>query len=394
MMAKEKVVLAFSGGVDTSFCVPHLQEKGYDVITLTVDSGGIAQDELKKIEARSRELGAVKHIFADMKNEIYSDIISYTIKCNGLYEGIYPCMCADRFVIAKALADAAKREGAAAVAHGCTGAGNDQVRIDVTLACLNPQLKIIAPIRELGIKREEEIAYLEKKGFAVSKASKKYTINENVFGRTVSGSEIDEGKEPGEEAWVLSKITKKEPEYVEIEFDSGVPVSLNGKKIEGIKLLEEANKIAGSHGCGRVTYIEDEVIGIKGIQSFEAPGLLLLIRAHKALEKLTLTKKQLEIKRELDLKWADYNFSGLLYEPAVKDIQAFADSANQAVSGKVKVKLETKCATVVEVNSSNTLIRKDIASYAQKASWSGKDAEGFVKIYGMGQRIAGARKKR
>jgi len=206
-MAK-KIVLAFSGGLDTSFAVLHLKEKGCGVVTLTVDTGGLGKEKIKEIKDRSKQLGAEKHCFVDAKKDVFDKIISYLIKANGLYQGVYPNMCADRYTIAKHLVKTAKEEGTKFVAHGCTGAGNDQMRIDITCSCLNPELEIIAPTRELGITRAEEIKYLEEKGFKVPKQTKKYTINENVFGRTISGSEIDENKEPSEQAWVLTKETK------------------------------------------------------------------------------------------------------------------------------------------------------------------------------------------
>jgi len=384
----KKVILAFSGGLDTSFCVLHLKEKGFEVVTATIDTGGLDPKELKKIEDRSKELGASKHIFVDAKKEIYDEIIVNLIKANGLYEGVYPNMCADRYTIAKHLALVAKKENAKYVAHGCTGAGNDQVRIDVTLKTLAPSLEIIAPIRELMISRPEEIKILEDKGFKVDKKVKQYTINENVFGVTVSGSEIDEGKEPNSEAWQITNVTNSDTEYVNIEFKEGNVVALNGKKMHGSDILVLANKIGGSHGYGRDIYYEDETIGIKGIQAFEAPGLLLLISAHKALEKAVLTKKQQKLKKVLDNEWADLAFNGLLYEPLVKDIEAFNDSMNSKVTGIVKMKLDVNSALPVEIKTDNSLIDEKIGSYAQGGTWKGSDAEAFIKFHGMQQRIA------
>jgi argininosuccinate synthase len=389
-----KVVLAFSGGLDTSFCTLHLKEKGFDVVTMTVDTGGLSREELEKIEARSKEMGAIKHVFVDAKKEVFDEIISYIIKANALYEGTYPLMCSDRYTIAKHLIQTAKKEGAVAVAHGCTGAGNDQIRIDVTISCFAPELKIIAPIRELGIKRSEEIAYLEKKGFKVPQAAKRYTINENVFGKTISGMEIDKNKEPAEDAWVLTRITKQEPEYVEIGFEKGIPVSLNGARMNGTELLEKLHFIAGAHGYGRGLYVEDETVGIKGFQAFEAPGLILLIEVHRALERLVLTKRQLAAKVVLETTYSDLCYMGLLYEPLMRDIEAFVDSTQKVVTGNVRVKLDKKSAFVVEVHSPNSLVREDIAQYAQAASWSAKEAEGFIKLYGMQSRIAHARDKK
>ena len=389
----EKVVLAFSGGLDTSFCVLHLQEKGFDVITATIDTGGLSKEELRYIENRSKELGAVKHYFVDAKKEIFDEIISYIIKANALYEGIYPLMCSDRYTIGKHIIAIAKKEKAGAVAHGCTGAGNDQVRIDITTMCLAPDLEIIAPIRELGMRRQQEIEYLEKKGFKVKESTKKYTINENVFGRTISGSEIDENKEPSEDAWVLTKVQKREPEHVKISFENGVPVALNGKKMHGIDILQKLNEVTGAHGYGRGLYVEDETVGIKGFQAFEAPGLLLLIEAHRALERLVLTHQQLATKTSMENIYADISYRGLFYEPVMRDIEAFVDSTQKVVTGDVVMKLENMSAIQVSVSSPYSLVREDIARYAQATSWKGADAEAFIKLYGMQQKIASARKR-
>lgn len=387
-MPKEKVVLAFSGGLDTSFCVLYLREKGYDVITLTIDTGGLTEKEIKSIAARSKELGAIKHCFVNAQREAFDEIIADTIKTNGLYQGVYPNMCADRYIIGKHLIAVAKKEGAKVVVHGSTGAGNDQARFDVTISCLAPELKIIAPIRELGITRPKEIEYLEKQGFKVPKAVRRYTINENVWGRTMSGSEIDENKEPEEGVWVLTKPIKKQPEYVEIRFEKGVPVALNGKKLHGIEILKKLNIIAGAHGYGRGLYFEDETIGIKGIQAFEAPGLLLLIEAHRALERAVMTRRQQITKLPLESLWADLAYRGMLYEPVMGDIKAFVDSGQQFVTGTVRMKLDNKNVFPVGVYSPFVLVRKDIAEYAQRASWTGKEAEGFIKLFSLQQKIA------
>jgi len=385
---KQKIILAFSGGLDTSFCVLHLKEKGFDVVTATIDTGGLSNEELKEIEARSKELGAVKHISVDAKKEIFDEIISNQIKANGLYQGIYPNMCSDRYTIAKHLIKIAKAENAKFVSHGCTGAGNDQVRIDVTINTLSSGLEIIAPIRELMITRPEEIKYLEDKGFEVDKKVKKYTINANIFGVTVSGSEIDEGKEPDEDSWQITKVTNTKQEYVNIEFKEGIPVALNGKKMHGSDILIELNNTAGAHGYGRSIYYEDETIGIKGIQAFEAPGLMLLIEAHKALEKAVLTKKQQKMKAILEIEWADLAFNGLFYEPLVKDIHAFNDKNQNPVSGIVKMSIDQKSAIPSEVKTKNSLIDEKIGSYAQGGTWKGKEAESFIKFYGLQQKIA------
>lgn len=385
----QKVILLFSGGLDTSFGILYLKEQGYDVITLTVDTGGLTKEEIDYIENRSKELGAEKHYFVDTKKEVFDKIISNIIKANGLYQGVYPLMCSDRYVYAKHAYEIAKKEGTNTIAHCCTGSGNDQFRIEVPFICFYPELKIVTPIKDLGITRDKEIEYLEKKGFSVPKQVKKYTLNENIFGITISGSEVDENKEIPEDAWVISKVTNTNPEYVEIEFENGVPIGLNGEKNSGIEILGELNKIAGSHGYGRDVYVEDETLGIKGQQAFEAPGLILLIEAHKALEKLTLTKDQLSFKNGLEYKWAELAYLGKLFDPVMKNIQVFFDSTQESVSGKIKMKLENKSAFICEVHSKFGLIDKSIATYAQKAKWTGEEVNAFMKFYCLQQKIFG-----
>ncbi len=389
----EKVVLAFSGGLDTSFCVLYLKEKGYDVITATIDTGGLSKEEMRYIADRSKELGAVKHYFVDAKREIFDTMIANQIKANALYQGVYPLMCNDRYIIAKHIIDITRKEKASAVAHGCTGAGNDQVRIDVTVLCFAPELKIIAPIRELGMRRPQEVEYLEKRGFRIKSETKKYTINENVYGRTISGSEIDENKAPNEEVWVLSKLKKKEPESIKMSFENGVPVAVNGEKMPGIEILERLNVMAGAHGYGRGLYIEDETLGIKGYQAFEAPGMILLTEAHRALEKLVLTHHQLNTKAVLENNYADLAYRGLFYEPVMRDIEKFVDSTQKYVTGDVVMNVHNRSAIQESVTSPHTLMREEIARYAQAAIWKGADAETFIKLYSMQQRIAALRKK-
>jgi len=382
-----KVILAFSGGLDTCFCVQYLIEKGYEVITLTLDSGGFSDEDIDYIKNRSEELGAKKHYFKDIKKELFDEIGSKIIKANGLYQGVYPLMCSDRYLFPMYLNEIASKENTNIIAHGCTNTGNDQFRIEITASCFYPGLKIIAPVKELGITRDEEIRYLKKKGFSIPDKVKKYTINKNIFGVTLSGSEVDENKEIPEDAWIISKLKKNNEEYVEIGFDKGIPVTLNGKKLEGYKLLEKLNKIAGAHGYGRNVYVEDEILGIKGRQAFEAPGMILLIEAHKALEKLTLTREQLWIKSSLEYKWAELAYLGKLYDPVMENIESFINSTQEVVTGKVKMKLENKTAFLCGVHSENGLIDESIATYAQKAKWTGSEVNSFQKFYSLQQKI-------
>ncbi len=386
----KKIILAFSGGLDTTFCVVYLKEKGYDIVTATVNTGGFDEEEMKAIEEKALSLGSKKHYSINAEEKIYHQIIQYLIKLNGLYEGDYPLMCADRYVIAQETLNIAEKESTNIVAHGSSGIGNDQVRFDSTFMALNKEVMIVCPIKESNITREKEIEFLKSKGINVAKSSKKYSINENVFGVTVSGSEIDKNKEPSNDAY---KLTKKAEgienlsEYITIEFSEGVPIKLNNKKMNGLEILKELNKIVGKYGFGSRIYTGDCIIGIKGHIMFEAPGLFTLIEAHKKLEQITLTKKQLMFNNNASITWADLVYSGLYYEPLVRNIEKYADSVQEKVNGIVKLKLEHNNIMVVELESENSLVKPEIATYAQKGSWTTKEANGFIKLYSMQQKL-------
>ncbi len=385
----KKVILAFSGGLDTTFCVVHLKEKGYEVVTVTVDTGGFSEEELNLIEKKAIALGSKKHYTIHAEEQIYEQIIQYLIKLNGLYEGDYPLMCADRYVIAQEVLKIADKESTNIVAHGSTSVGNDQVRFDSAFLTLKKDVKIICPIKELDITREQEIEFLESKSIEVSKSNKKYSINENVFGVTVSGSEIDQNKEPSAEAYKLTKKQKTNgTEYISLEFKNGLPVKLNKESMKGLVILKKLNKIVGKYGCGSEIYTGDCIIGIKGHIMFEAPGLLTLIKAHKKLEQITLTKKQLMFNNYVSSMWSDLVYSGMYYEPLVKNIEAYTDSVQEKVNGVVKIKLEQNKIAVVEIESQNSMINESIATYAQKANWSAEQADGFIKMHTMQQKLA------
>jgi argininosuccinate synthase len=385
----KKVVLAFSGGLDTSFCVLYLKEQGYDVITAVVNTGGFSDKKLKEIEEKSKKLGSIKHYTVDAIGGIYENIIQYLIKLNGLYEGEYPLMCADRYTIAEEILKIAKQEGTDTVAHGSTAVGNDQVRFEASLITLNPNGKIIAPIKELNITRDKEIEYLEERGFQVDKELKKYSINENIFGITVSGTEIDQNKEPDDFAYTLTKTDpSKEQEYITLEFQKGLPTKFNGQDIKGAELISKLNAILGSYGYGKKIYVGDCIIGIKGRIMFESPALLAIIEAHKKLEQIILTKKQIMFNLQASTQWSDLVYSGLYYEPLVKDIEAYTDSVQEKVNGTVKIKVQPNSIQVVELSSPNSLVKENIAMYAQKSEWSGTEANGFIKLYSMQQRLS------
>ena len=389
----KKVILAFSGGLDTTFCTIYLKEKGYEVITATVNTGGFSPEDLKQIEEKSKKLGASKHYTVDAKDRIYEDIIQYLIKLNGLYEEDYPLMCADRYIIAEEILKIAEKENAEAVAHGSTAVGNDQVRFDGSFLSLNSGIELVTPIKELGITRSEEMSFLAERGVFVDHVYTKYAVNQNIFGITVSGTEVDENKEPDEGAYQLTKKDgNAQSEYLTLEFSEGVPSKLNGQKLPGIEILMKLNSMLGKYGYGSDIYIGDCIIGIKGRILFEAPGLLALVEAHRKLEQLVLTKKQIVFSRGAGAQWADLVYSGLYYEPLVKDLESFADSAQKRVTGTVTIKAEANRITVVELASPYSLVRKDIAMYAQKAGWSAEEANGFIKLHTMQQQLAGMKK--
>ncbi|MCP6726874.1 MAG: argininosuccinate synthase [Patescibacteria group bacterium] len=390
----QKVILAFSGGLDTSFCVPYLIEQGYNVITVTVDTGGFSNKELREIAIKSKKLGASKHYQIDGKKSIFEKIISFIIKTNSLYENSYPNMCSDRYTITEEAVKIAKKENANVIAHGSSAMGNDQVRFDVALMSIAPEMKIVTPIREIGGSRKKEQEYLEKKGFPVTSLNKKYSVNQNILGITYSGSEIDQVQEPDESMFLWTKLTKKNSSYLKLEFKKGVPVALNNKNMFGAEILIKLNKIAGAYGFGRGYYTGNCVIGIKGHIAFEAPGILTLIQAHIALEQLVLTKTQYTIGKFISEQFTDLLYTGKFYDPSMKDIKSFIDSQQQYVSGSVILKLSPHQVQAVAVTSPFSLINPKIATYAQSSSWTANDAKGFIKLYGLQSKISAELKRK
>jgi len=390
----KRIVLAFSGGLDTSYCAAVLRDQGYDVITVFVNSGGFNKKSLQLIKKKALRIGVSRHFIVSSAKDIYRKIISYLIKSNGLYQNIYPQMCADRYIIVEKCIEIAKRERAAMIAHGCTAMGNDQVRFDVSIRALS-NYKIVAPIRDLQARiktnlREHEINYLKKKGIKVSALHKRYTINQNVFGVTISGSEIDKGDEPKESAFILTKAVMKsgtKPQYVKIGFKKGLPVSLNRRKIDGYTILTKLNKIVGNHGCGRFIYTGDCVVGIKGRIVFECPGLYALITAHRALEEMVLSKEQNQFKEIMSQKWAYLVYSGLYFDPLRQDIEKFIDSHQDYVTGEVVLKIHQGSLMPVKCSSAY-MIKEKGTVYAQSSTWQPKEAEGFVKLFGIATTLA------
>jgi argininosuccinate synthase len=387
---KKKVVLAFSGGLDTSFCIPYLQDKDYEIVTVTVDSGGFSKKEKNEIAAKSKLLGATKHYLVDAKKQYYESMISWIIKTNGLYEGSYPnIVSSQRYHIVEKCVEVAKKEGAGFIAHGNSGMGNDQVRFNITASILAPEIKLIEPIKDTGGDREMEKKYLAMKGFPVKDKHKTYTININLLGITYSGSEIDQNLEPSENifAWVTGEKVEKKG-YFEIEFKKGLPIKLNGKALSGEKIIEILNIEVGKYGFGKGYYTGDCMIGIKGHLVFECPGIYFLIKAHQALEQYVLTKPQIYFGENVSKEFTEMIFNGKFYDPYVDDLKAFVTSQQKNVNGVVKMKLEHGNALAVEVKTDYSLIDPKVALYAQSKSWTKDEANGFIKLYGLQSKIA------
>lgn len=386
-----KVALAYSGGLDTSVCIRLLQEKyKADVITVSVDVG---QDpkELKEIAKKSTQLGAIKHVHIDARKEFVNQYVFRSIKANGLYEG-YPLSTAlARYPIASKLVEVARREQADAVAHGCTGKGNDQFRFDTTIAIKAPKLKIIAPIRELNLDRKWEIKYARKRGIPVHvDVGKSYSIDENLWGRSIEGGMLeDPSKAPPEHiyAWTSSPAkTPARPRVVEIEFKDGIPIALDGRRMDGLELIAKLNKLAGIYGVGRIELIEDRILGLKARENYEAPAAVVLIQAHQALEQLVLTKQELAFKQVVDQTWADLAYSGLWFDPLREDLDAFIDNTQNRVTGKVKVELNHGNSRVVGRSSPHSLYDEELVSF-ERYGFDQRDAIGVIKFHALQSKI-------
>lgn len=385
----KKVVLAFSGGLDTSFCVPFLKEKGYQVVALTVDTGGFTPLDVAKIKKRAKKLRVVKHYFIDGKDELYQRFISYLIKGNVLKGGVYPiCVAPERVIQAEKLINIAKKEKAQAVAHGSTGAGNDQVRFDFVIHGLAPEIKLMAPIRGLGITRQEEIKYLKNHGLEVDTETKNYSVNKGIIGTTIGGRETKESwQQVPDEAYPTVVPVDKAPakgEKIIISFNKGFPVKINGKNATGVKIMLHLNQLGAKHAVGKGTHLGNTILGIKGRVAFEAPAMHILISAHKELEKLTQTSKQLFWKDILSQVYGNLLHQGLYFDPVARDIEQFIDSSQKMVTGDVKVKLHKGNIVVLGIKSPYSMMKKKIATYGEENSlWTGQEAAGFCKLYGL-----------
>jgi len=385
---KDKIVLAYSGGVDTSVAIKWLQEKyNVDVIAVTIDVGN--EKDFKVVKEKAIKVGAIKSMVIDGKEDFVKYFIFPALQANALYEGQYPLATAlSRPLMAKLLVDVAEAEGATAIAHGCTGKGNDQVRFEVGINALAPQMKIIAPAREWGMTREQTIAYATKNNIPIPVTKKSpYSIDECLWGKSAEcGALEDPWIEPPADVYTWTKSpadAPDEPQYVEIGFEKGIPVSLDGKKMDGIALIMRMNEIAGKHGVGRIDHIENRVVGIKSREIYEAPAAIALIMAHKGLEAMCMSKDQLRFKDQVSVQCADLIYNGLWFSQFNRDLSAYILSSQRYVTGTIRLKLFKGTATVVGRKSPWSLYNLSLATYDKGDKFDPKNSEGFIRIWGL-----------
>jgi argininosuccinate synthase len=386
--SSKDIVLAFSGGLDTSFCVPYLKQRGWAVHTVFADTGGVDAEERAYIEARARELGVASHVTVDGGPAIWNGFVKPFVWAGEGYQGQYPLLVSDRYLIVDAAIARAQALGTNAIAHGCTGMGNDQVRFDLAVKALG-DYEIVAPIREVQKEHTEvrayEQRYLEALGFGVRAKQKSYTINENLLGLTMSGGEIDRWEPPGEGArgWCAAREDWPARAFeARIGFRNGEAVELNGQALPGHELLAQLNCDFAKYGVGRGIYTGDTTIGLKGRIIFEAPGLIALLTAHRALEEAVLTKQQNRFKPEVARKWVELVYEGFYHDPLKTDLEAFLASSQATVNGEVVLCTSGGSVEAVAVKSPHLLTAKG-ATYAQSADWGVAEAEGFIRLYGM-----------
>ncbi|MFN8295881.1 MAG: argininosuccinate synthase [Chitinophagales bacterium] len=381
-----KVVLAYSGGLDTSYCVKYLkEEKGLDVHAITVNTGGFSAEQLQAIESRARELGVKEFVVRDVVKDYYEKCIKYLIFGNVLKNNTYPLsVSAERVFQAIAVAEYAKEIGAAYIAHGSTGAGNDQVRFDMVFNIIMPEATIITPIRDNKLSREEEIEYLKNHGVEIDAKKAAYSINQGIWGTSVGGKEtLTSRYSLPEDAYPTQLSESKSEHECVLEFNQGELVSLNDKKYNHpTEIIIELNKLAGAFAIGRDIHVGDTIIGIKGRVGFEAAAPLIIIKAHHLLEKHTLTKQQLFWKDQLSNVYGSNLHEGLFYEPLMRDLEAFLTNTQENVTGKIYIKLKPYHFELSGIESPYDLMNSKFGSYGEmNNAWSGEDVKGFAKIF-------------
>jgi argininosuccinate synthase len=383
------LVLAYSGGLDTSVAIRWLSDQGYDVVALTIDLG--EKKDLDAIQQRAVRVGASAAYVVDGKVPFLRDFVWPSLQAGAVYEREYPLTTAlGRPLIAAMLVQIARREGAQGVAHGCTGKGNDQVRFDVTFQTLAPDLKIIAPVREWKMSRPESLAYAAKHNIPVeAKPESPYSIDLNLWGRSCEAGVLeDPWDEPPEEAfaWTVSPAkAPNEPAYVTIDFEQGRPVGLDGQRLDGVPLIERLNQLGGAHGVGRIDHVENRLVGIKSRELYEAPAGVILHDAHRELEALCLSKPAARFKTLVSQEYADIIYNGLWFSAFHQDLFQFVASSQRFVTGQVRVKLFKGKATVVGRKSEHSLYSKKLATYESGDSFDHDAAKGFIRLWGLGQ---------
>ena len=388
----EKIVLAYSGGLDTSVAVHWLkQEGGYDVIALTVDVG--MQRQREEVQSRALMAGATKLIWRDAQETFVRHFVFPALAAGALYQGQYPLATAlSRPLIARELAEAALAEGATAIGHGCTGKGNDQVRLEVSVQALAPELRIVAPVRDWEMDREAEIAYAQEHSIPVPVTRESpYSIDENLWGRSIEcGVLEDPWQEPPEEVYEWTVAPSEAPDapaYVEIGFERGLPVSLEGRETDPVSLVLRLNEIAGEQGVGRVDMVEDRLVGIKSREIYEAPAAVTLLAAHEALEALTLSKDQRRLKARIAQEYAELIYNGLWFTAHHQDLASYVQSAQRQVTGTVRLKLHKGMATIVGRKSPKSLYDYSLATYESSDQFDRSAAPGFIHIWGLPVRV-------
>ncbi|MFJ8088911.1 MULTISPECIES: argininosuccinate synthase [Lysinibacillus] len=386
-MANKKVVLAYSGGLDTSVAIPWLKEQGWDVIAVCLDVG--EGKDLEFVKNKALQVGAIESYMVDAKDEFAEEYALISLQAHTWYEQKYPLVSAlSRPLISKKLVEIANQVGADAVAHGCTGKGNDQVRFEVSIKALNPDLEVLAPVREWGWSRDEEIEYAMKHDVPIpATLDSPFSIDQNLWGRAnEAGVMEDPWVSPPEEAYGLTVSVENAPdeaEYVEIEFVAGKPVSLNGKEMKLADLIQELNAVAGAHGVGRIDHVENRLVGIKSREVYEIPGAKVLLTAHKELEDLTLVKELAHFKPVIEKKLSELIYDGLWFSPLRVALESFLAESQKFVNGTVRVKLYKGHAIVEGRKSPNSLYSEKLATYSKEDQFNHASAVGFIELWGL-----------